>query len=320
MNELTDFLTTKEMIVVYIVVASITFISIIIYMLKKNSIKTKLKNNTKELNTLIDNNIESPVKVSKTEVKVIPPMPSPVTIGLPKEEKIEEIKPIVEEKKEVIEVAPVTIEEVVEELSVEPIIENNEIIYVENEPNKTEAQAALKELTEQLQKAEEITKTIELTSFEEEQEKNAIISFEELMQKTKPLYDQNQLMSYEDEGNETISLNELELQMRSLAAPVEEVVTNQLVIEPIIEKIPEEIKEDNPIIENTIIKEEKSLFNTNFKLSPVISPIHGIEKKEVVGVNSLQLENTANYEKLDEEIKKTNEFLITLKELQKNLE
>ena len=34
----------------------------------------------------------------------------------------------------------------------------------------------------------------------------------------------------------------------------------------------------------------------------------------------LELENTANYEKLDEEIRKTNEFLATLKELQKKLD
>ena len=32
-----------------------------------------------------------------------------------------------------------------------------------------------------------------------------------------------------------------------------------------------------------------------------------------------ELENTANYDKLDQEIKKTNEFLMTLKELQQKL-
>ena len=35
---------------------------------------------------------------------------------------------------------------------------------------------------------------------------------------------------------------------------------------------------------------------------------------------SIELENTANYEKLDEEIRKTNEFLSKLRELQKNLD
>ena len=54
-----------------------------------------------------------------------------------------------------------------------------------------------------------------------------------------------------------------------------------------------------------------------FKKSPVISPIYGIERSED---DYLELENTANYDKLDEEIRKTNEFLMTLKELQKNLD
>ena len=55
-----------------------------------------------------------------------------------------------------------------------------------------------------------------------------------------------------------------------------------------------------------------------FKSSPIISPIYGIEKDS--NSNELELENTANYEKLDEEIKKKNEFLMTLRELQKKLD
>ena len=34
----------------------------------------------------------------------------------------------------------------------------------------------------------------------------------------------------------------------------------------------------------------------------------------------MMLENTANYDKFDEEIKKTNEFIVTLKELQEKLD
>ena len=37
-------------------------------------------------------------------------------------------------------------------------------------------------------------------------------------------------------------------------------------------------------------------------------------------VQSQELENTANYEKLDAEIKKTNDFLMTLKELHNHLD
>ena len=57
-----------------------------------------------------------------------------------------------------------------------------------------------------------------------------------------------------------------------------------------------------------------------FKSSPVISPVFGIEKPEINTSSDIELENTANYEKLDEEIRKTNEFLMTLKELQKKLD
>lgn len=52
-----------------------------------------------------------------------------------------------------------------------------------------------------------------------------------------------------------------------------------------------------------------------FQSRPIISLIYGIARKETT--DNLELENTANYEKLDEEIKKTNELLMILKELQK---
>jgi hypothetical protein len=64
-------------------------------------------------------------------------------------------------------------------------------------------------------------------------------------------------------------------------------------------------------------KQEKKVF----KPTPIISPVYGIEKTEdSINSNELQLENTADYEKFDEEIRKTNEFIATLKELQKKLD
>jgi len=57
-----------------------------------------------------------------------------------------------------------------------------------------------------------------------------------------------------------------------------------------------------------------------YKPTPVISPIFGIEEDKLSSDNSLKLENTANYDKLDAEIRKTNEFLSKLKELQKKLD
>ena len=50
-----------------------------------------------------------------------------------------------------------------------------------------------------------------------------------------------------------------------------------------------------------------------FKNTPFISPIYGIDKRE------LELENTANYDKFDKEINKSNEFIMSLKDLQDKL-
>ena len=58
---------------------------------------------------------------------------------------------------------------------------------------------------------------------------------------------------------------------------------------------------------------------TKFKRSPVISPVYGIEKQASEDT-TMEIENTANYDKLDEEIRKTNEFLSTLRELQEKLD
>ena len=59
-----------------------------------------------------------------------------------------------------------------------------------------------------------------------------------------------------------------------------------------------------------------------FKSSPVISPVYGLENrpKEIYKNTELELENTANFEKLDAEIRKTNQFIVALKELQKKLD
>ena len=65
---------------------------------------------------------------------------------------------------------------------------------------------------------------------------------------------------------------------------------------------------------------------SKFENSPIISPVYGIERKEstlgddLVSPTEIELENTADYEKFDEEIRKTNEFIATLKELQKKLD
>ena len=147
---------------------------------------------------------------------------------------------------------------------------------------------------------------------------------EELVSKSKNLYEKNELSQYADEGDEPISLQELEKKVGSQATSY----TDTFVIENVI---PEEDKKE---VEKTILEEnsvqvtrentqqvvvENASTNKKFKSSPIISPIYGIEE-ESKNESDLELENTANYEKLDAEIKKTTEFLMTLKELQKRLD
>lgn len=184
---------------------------------------------------------------------------------------------------------------------VKPMEDVEEIKYVDDAMEKTNAQLELQRLTEELKKAEEVTKNIDLTDFELEQEETAIISLDELLEKGDTLYDKNEITQYEDEGNEPINLKELEERYKIQQEEKQTVVLDDF---NTARKKPE-----------TAYVEEKK-----FKSSPVISPIYGIEEKNVNKDQALELENTANYDKLDEEIRKTNEFLQILKELQKKLD
>ena len=201
--------------------------------------------------------------------------------------------------------------------------------YTDAVPNQEEAKEELRKATIELLKAQEKqeqqeeSKNIELTEFEEEQEKNAIISVEELMKKSDVLYEQNEITQYADEGNEPISLQDLEIRMNNIKEEAEALEIKEQEPE-IIKSTPiKTVKKetDKVVLDDFYSIDKNKAYNDDhvFKSSPIISPIFGIEKQRP-NDNSLELENTANYEKLDEEIKKTNEFLGKLRELQKNLD
>lgn len=196
--------------------------------------------------------------------------------------------------------------------------EVTEIKYVEDdeELEKTKAQLELKNLKEELIKAEQREKeqlvkeqNIDkkeqiIDAFESSQEENAIISLDEFSKISGNIYEQNEEIQYKDEGNEPISIQELE----ELYNTKELKVINPIELENNIKN------ETNKVQENNSFKEESS----KFKSSPIISPVFGIDTDEDLG--NITLENTANLDKLSEEIRKTNEFLNTLKELRKNLQ
>ena len=380
MNELIGLLTSKEIIVVYIVVAVACALGFAIYMIDKNYYKRKQRHNTKELNKLveevneiIENEYEeqptnevfnTPVLETIEPVAYSAKVNEEIVIETPvvSEVKVEEVKQDVVEEEfieqlEDEELEPISIEEIVlETMEEEPVVEEvkveEELTYTSIEPNRQQAQEELMRLTLELEKAEQEQKNIDLTAYEEEQEENAIISLNELVAKSKEMYEANEITQYADEGNEPISLEDLEKRMNkvqeevaaieSIEEPIsvteitsydEPVITETFdlnAIIPTLEAITEEpqqmVLDDfnsikvEPVVEETKIEPVRPAYQATkkFERSPVISPIYGIERQETK--EELELENTANYEKLDEEIKKTNEFLMTLRELQKNLD
>ena len=263
-----------------------------------------------------------PVTIEPIEVPVIETKQAKVEAEEHKEEientiSVEENPTVttITAEEEVLEVQPEVIE---------PVKETEELTYTSIEPTKQEAQAELRRLTEELEAASSCQEeNITLTSFEEEQERDAIISLEELIKRSKEMYESNEISQYDDE-NIPISLSDLERQIQEtlqgtefLDTPTEPVLIETPTIEPIKEEQEQLVLEDL----NTVEINEKPISNAYktevFKISPVISPIYGIEKTR--NSNDMELENTANYEKLDAEIKKTNEFLAMIKDLQKNL-
>ena len=219
----------------------------------------------------------------------------------------------------------------IKELEDEEFIEEEpELEYTSIEPNKEEAKQELANLQEKL-KEEEIKKeeffnkeeivennNIDLNSYEEEQEENAIISLEELTKKGKEIYESNEINQYKDEGNEPISLKDLEKRMnKQLEVIAENFEINKVADNPTEEEIIDMLDGKMPKPKKMKMDNFNSIKTSKYHPSPIISPIYGIEKNYKTDI---ELENTANYDKLDAEIKKTNEFMMTLKELQQHQE
>lgn len=233
------------------------------------------------------------------------------------------------------EETPTAIQEQVSEKE-EKTTELTEIKYVEDdeELEKTKAKLELENLKEELIKAElenkikdenkpvyikgeeadviDVVQT-KLDEFEQSQEENAIISLEQFNKISDRVYDENEITQYKDEGNEPISIQELEKLYNSQETKEE----NLEIVKPEVQTIKAEevleVKEEKLVMPENFIE-----VSPRFKNSPIISPVFGIDTQEKI--NAIELENTANLGKLDEEIRKTNEFLNTLRELRKNLE
>ena len=375
MENVIDFLATKEVLIVLAIIGFILFVYFILWFhefMKKHEEKKKLQNNTMKLNKLVEEvarsqkeenarktipiTKEEPKKEEIKEEKIEIPEVSNTTIVNPTivpEEKVEvvETEPTPEVVIESVASSPIEVEPVVVSVKENPVNINDSIMLnnqfeekvevveptvitpVESPKNEeevikykdevyteSEAKAELERITEELKKLENEDKeeNIELTKFETEQEENAIISLDELIAKGKTITEQNEVTQYQDDGNEPISIQELEERYRKEKEQVEVLEVEE---EPKTEKPKLSIddflsaKEKVPSI-NEAYTEKKSTYHP----SPIISPIYGIEEEPVRKNTTLELENTTNLQKFDEEIRKTNEFLSKLKELQQKLD
>ena len=219
------------------------------------------------------------------------------------EEEQEELSPI--QKEEMIEMTTQVQEEVLENNNieiqeVEEVVADEEIESLDLEPpmikkietvesnldNKEKALVELAKIEDTLEHQVSLEDT--LTNLETIEEENAIISYQELLENT------NELTTVmEDDGDEPITLDEVFKLFNGNN-------DDGIVINESLEALPIE-----------------EAYQGEFNSSPYLSPINGVEGENLADI---QLENTANLEKLDKEIRKTNQFLNILNELKKNLE
>ena len=219
------------------------------------------------------------------------------------EEEQEELSPI--QKEEMIEMTTQVQEEVLENNNIEiqevnEVFTDEEIESLDLEPpmikkietvetnldNKEKALVELAKIEDTLEHQISLEDT--LTNLETIEEENAIISYQELLENT------NELTTVmEDDGDEPITLDEVFKLFNGNN-------DDGIVINESLEALPLE-----------------EAYQGEFNSSPYLSPINGVEGENLADI---QLENTANLEKLDKEIRKTNQFLNILNELKKNLE
>lgn len=194
-------------------------------------------------------------------------------------------------------------------------MDNQEEMYQEPELEKTQAQIDVEAITRELEKAVNDEQAIDkYAKFEEEQEQNAIISYVELKEKFDKLYNENEKTQYINDDSLPINMEELyrsqvetqEIAENSTTSTLERVATVSHQV-PVTSTISSQT-ESKTARSNSVPR------TTRFKSSPMISPVYGIQQEPVV------TKNTTNVAEMEAEIQRTNEFLQSLKDLQKNLE
>lgn len=332
-SNLVEFLTSKEILIVYLIAGIACLVCFIIYLIERNNEKLKQRHNTRELNKLVEQIKEETYVYDEEEIEYEKPIletieygtdevgsvadlvaqtiessrreqeevlkneeiiecfedivpaestyveeySEPVALAVQAVEPVEMVEEVVEEIKE--EVALPTFEELLAETpaieiesleELDEVYEQEELVYTDIEPDQETAKLELKKIQEELNKHETIeeTQNIVLTNYEEQQEEAAIISLDELLKKGKEMYEKNEITQYEDEGNEPISLQDLERKYgekkENYDEPfiIEEVVpenTEKVEIEELIieEEAKVEVKEEKTVTKKATVKESK---------------------------------------------------------------
>lgn len=342
MNDMIEFLTSKEIIVAYIVIGVAIFLCLVIFIIDKTYDKRKQRQNTRKLNKLVSDvnlrlqeGIEEEKKQVKQEVVNEVPQVQPVIQ--------QQAQPVIEEQVQQVIQPQVQQQVVYQQMPQQPAsvpqfvetqvqVVNNvnsgsnmvmdrlqteatesiedamnrqirnidaqaeTLMYTSCEPNREEATRELLKLTEELEKAERAQRDgVDIAAYETAQEENAIISLEELNQKSEAMYAANEKTQYADEGDEPISLEDLE--KRKMNAVNTEVNEKK---ELVIEKLDaQEITNDNASSSHAYqgsVKHGTEIFSSVFG----------------------SVNNNTNVQ-TEEELQKTSEFLLSLKDLQSRL-
>lgn len=300
MSELLNRISSNNLMLLCIIMSVIALflaITISIELYNNHKIRKRTKKLTTEdeedvqLNIKADDNVqyvEDDEELEKTKAKIeLAKLKQRLKQEEEEKKKLLEINLALANKENIVQVEKEEVKEEKQEAVQPQVKEEEKIVHApvtQEQPKQEEIEVLGDDLEEQIK------------AFEEQEEKNAIISYDELKKAASFGYTDEEMNLYVDEKDAIISIQELE-RLYKESNEINEVKLEQFDIKRV---------EDLPAI-----SDEKK-----FQSTPFISPVHGIGITE----ESILLEQTANLEKLNEEIRKTNEFLKTLKELQKNLQ
>ena len=332
MQNITDLLLSKEILIVYIILGIAILLCLLIYIIDKITYKSKLKKNTLELIDLVNkvndklandsiptSSILEDNSLSDTKrVEINNDDLSYTNIEPTREEAIREIEAIKEEL--------VKEETSTENNTLDSTFKNEEVVDTVEEIDNS-SNVCNNQVEETINNND--TDNIISNQYDDE---DVPITLDEYMMISTDKYN-NDTLEISDEKDALISFDEVSKKFDRVNNEIEEITSPVgIELQNVIESVYNNNKEEAVILENKVVEMHTlsdlsepervrvPYMRDKFRNSNFISPIFGLEKVNLPTLEELQIENTANYDKLDQEIKKTNNFLKELHELKKNLE